>query len=194
MCKICSCHQYVFKEKQVVFYATRHKCVEPVACTGMAWSPTSQLKIRNVCILSSAQKTCPRSFCFFPFLFGCTTADSTTYIPAKAFGTPKSTLVVSVFFHSFLAAQQQTQLPTYQPKLLAPQSQPSQFLFFSIPFWLHNSRLNYLPTSQSCWQPPGQSHGHFLSNCACCMLSLYKWQFQFWCPYFLSFECLFASL
>jgi len=26
------------------------------------------------------------------------------------------------------------------------------------------------------------------------MLSLYKWQFQFLCPYFLSFECLFGSL
>ncbi len=29
-----------------------------------------------------------------------------------------------------------------------------------------NSRLNYLPTSQSCWHPPGQAYGDFLSNCA----------------------------
>ncbi len=35
----------------------------------------------------------PCSFCFFPFLFGCTTADSTTYLPAKAVGSPQVNLM-----------------------------------------------------------------------------------------------------
>ncbi len=93
MCRIGSSHQYVFKEKQVVFYATGHKGVEPVACTRMAWSLRSQLKIKECPHTFLCIEHMPQQFLFFPFLVGCTTADSITYLPAKAVGNPQVMLM-----------------------------------------------------------------------------------------------------
>ncbi len=43
----------------------------------------------------------------------------------------------------------------------------SSFCFFPFLFGCTtNSRLKYLPSSQSCWHPPSQAYGDFLNNCA----------------------------
>jgi hypothetical protein len=40
------------------------------------------------------------------------------------------------------------------------------FLFFSFLFFAAQQQTQLPTYSQSCWHPPGQAHGDFLSNCA----------------------------